>query len=235
MILDKNSKAYKIQNSIEPRVSKIDSTQTNENNDIRLPKKVMDRINEYKNRNFRKKVLNIENTSRCTLLCIQCKRTTYLHLNKKPFPGKDLTPENFKKVVGYFDDITFGGQLSDPVFGVYFIELLKICKEYNKGPRVLTAATGKSESWYQQAFESNRQARWTFGIDGPPHLSHYYRVNQDGEFLFKMMCMAKKMGLEVYWQYIIFPYNESYVDECKSLAKSLQIPIEFIISERGKE
>lgn len=187
----------------------------------------------YKKRDFRKKVLNIENTARCTLLCPQCKRTTFLKLNDGPFPGKDLTPEQFKKVVNYFDDITFGGQLSDPVFGKHFLELLKICLENKIAPRVLTAATGKSEEWYKKAFETNPYARWTFGIDGPPHLSHNYRVNQDGEFLFKMMCLAKKMGLRVHWQYIIFPFNKDYIEECKKTAKELNIPMIFIASERG--
>ena len=54
----------------------------------------------YKNRNFRNKFLNIETNTRCTLLCDAYKRTTYLRLNKGvPFPGKDLTACQFKKVI----------------------------------------------------------------------------------------------------------------------------------------
>lgn len=193
----------------------------------------MPNFDEYKVRNFKKKILNIENTSKCTLLCSQCKRTTFLELNGGNFPGKDLTPEQFKKVVNYFDDITFGGQLSDPVFGKHFIELLKICKENDIGPRVLTAATGKKESFYREAFEANPYARWTFGIDGPPHLSHKYRVNQDGEFLFEMMCLARKMTKRATtWQYIIFPWNEKYIDDCNQIAVNEKLEIEFIVSER---
>ena len=193
----------------------------------------MSRFNEYEVRNFKQKGLNIENTARCTLLCSQCKRTTFLRLNDKSFPGKDLTPEQFKKVVGHFDYITFGGQLSDPVFGKHFLELLKICYENNVTTRVLTAATGKPESFYKEAFEINPHAIWTFGIDGPPHLSHNYRVNQDGEFLFKMMCMGKQMGIKVIWQYIIFPFNEQYIEKYKKKAKKLKIPMMFIVSERN--
>ncbi len=192
----------------------------------------MNQIEEYKNRNFRKKVLNIENTARCTLLCSACKRTTFLELNGGSFPGKDLTPEQFKKIIGYFNNITFGGQLSDPIFGKHFLELLKICREQNISTNVLTAATGKPESWYRTAFETNPDAKWVFGIDGPPDLSHIYRVNQDGEFLFKMMCLAKKMNLKVNWQYIVFPYNKKYMKKCIKIAKKLKIHLSFIISER---
>jgi len=192
----------------------------------------MNQIEEYKQRNFKRKVLNIENTARCTLLCPQCKRTTFLDLNDGKFPGKDLTPKQFRKVVTYFDDITFGGQLSDPIFGEHFIELLKICKEHRIAPRVLTAATGKKESFYKEAFEANPNARWTFGIDGPPHLSHKYRVNQDGEFLFEMMKLSREMGIFTYWQYIVFPWNKKYMNECEKIAKEIDVHLFYIISER---
>lgn len=191
-------------------------------------------VNEYKERVFKKKRLNIENTARCTLLCPLCKRSTFLHLNNKSFPGKDLTPAQFKKIIKYFKAITFGGQLSDPVFGKHFLELLDICyKEKLPRTRVLTAATGKSEAWYKQAFETNPDAIWTFGIDGPPHLSSTYRINQDGEFLFKMMCLAREMKIKTIWQYIIFPYNKKYVEECKARAEQLGIEMLFIESERS--
>lgn len=190
-------------------------------------------VNEYKERVFKNKRLNIENTARCTLLCPLCKRATFLHLNNKSLPGKDLTPAQFKKIIKYFKAITFGGQLSDPVFGKHFLELLDICyKEKLPETRVLTAATGKSEAWYKQAFETNPDASWTFGIDGPPHLSSTYRINQDGEFLFKMMCLAKDMNIKTNWQYIIFPYNVQYIEECKARAEQLGIEMFFIQTER---
>ena len=192
-------------------------------------------VNEYKVRNFQNKGLNIENTALCTLLCSKCKRATFLKLNGGSLPGKDLKPEQFKKIVGHFRYITFGGQLSDPIFGKHLLELLQICYENNTETRVLTTATSKKHNrdWYKKAFETNPDARWTFGIDGPPHLSHNYRVNQDGEFLFDMMCMAKEMGLKVHWQYIIFPWNAKYLKECKQKAKELDIKMTIIVSERN--
>lgn len=193
----------------------------------------MQNFDQYKKRDFRTKRLNIENTARCTLLCHLCKRITFLKYNEDSLPGKDLTPEQFRKIITYFNDITFGGQLSDPIFGKHFIELLEICHEHKIAPRVLTAATGKKESFYREAFLANPSAQWSFGIDGPPHLSHKYRVNQDGEFLFEMMKLAKKMTKNgTYWQYIIFPWNEEYIEESKQYAKELGLQIWFIHSER---
>lgn len=192
----------------------------------------MTQIEEFKQRIFRRKDLNIETTPICTLLCPQCKRTTFIELNDRVPSGNDLTPEQFKKVVNYFDQITFCGQLSDPVFNKHFLKLLEMCAEVGVSTRVLTAATGRSKEWYETAFKTNPQAKWTFGIDGPPHLSSKYRINQDGEFLFKMMLLARQMGLTVFWQYIIFPWNEKYIKECKKIAKKHKIEMQFIVSER---
>ena len=98
--------------------------------------------------------------------------------------------------------------------------------------QLTTAATGRPESWYKEAFAANPDALWVFGIDGPPHLSHIYRKNQKGEHLFKMMCLGKELGIEVEWKYIIFNYNEDYVEECEKLANDLGIRIWFIIPSR---
>ena len=191
---------------------------------------------------FKNKRLNIEGTPRCTLECSMCKRTTYMFLHKtKVVPGNDLTPDGLKKILKYWNgDISFSGQLSDPIFNKYFIELLKICKIFSLNgkkfrTRVNTAATGRKEDWYEKAFLANSEAIWTFGIDGPPHLSHKYRVNQNGEFLFKMMLMARLMGVEAIWQYIIFDYNKKYMDECKQLAKKYSIEMIFIKTRRNED
>ena len=187
--------------------------------------------------NFANIRLNIENSPRCTLECHLCKRTTYFDLhNTKSVPGIDLSIKNFKKCLDFFKKgITFGGQLSDPIFNKDLIEMLKMCKDTETNTRVLTAATGRKEDWYKKAFLANTDTVWTFGIDGPPHLSHKYRKNQNGEFLFEMMMMAKEIGLRVYWQYIVFDYNEKYLEDCKKYSKNLQIPMQVIYSQRKKK
>lgn len=188
-------------------------------------------------RNIKQRGLNIEGTPRCTLECSMCKRTTYQSLhNTKVVPGNDLTPDDLKRILKFFKgEVSFSGQLSDPIFNPHLVELLTICKEQEVKCRVNTAATGRKEGWYENAFLANSHCIWTFGIDGPPHLSHNYRVNQNGVFLYKMMKMARSMGIKTYWQYIIFDYNKEYIKECKALAKRYAIKIEFIKTRRGME
>ena len=84
----------------------------------------------------------------------------------------------------------------------------------------------------QKAFEANTGAYWTFGIDGLPKDSHKYRINQDGEKLFKMACMAAKIVDKVKWQYLIFNYNENDIEEARKMAKDNNLILELQKSSR---
>ena len=129
----------------------------------------------------------------------------------------------------YFD---FCGQLSDPVHHKNFIDILKHLKSVNVGVSVHNASSQKSLNWYIKAFRAYPEAKWIFGIDGLPNESHIYRVNQDGEKLFKMMCMASDMGLWVKWQYIVFKYNENDIETAREMAKKHNIIFEVQKSSR---
>ena len=173
--------------------------------------------------------INLDITHRCTLQCQRCNRAIFAARGLK-VPGEDMTMENFKKIIDYFEEVYFCGQISDPIFHPQFIEFLKLLK--GRKTVVHTAASHKKEEWYRKAFEANTDAYWTFGIDGLPKDSHKYRKNQDGEHLFKMACMASKMGLLVKWQYLIFSYNENDIEEARKMAKDNNIILELQKSSR---
>ena len=173
--------------------------------------------------------INLDITHRCTLQCQRCNRAIFEARGQK-VPGEDMTMENFKKVIDYFEEVYFCGQISDPIFHPQFIEFLKLLK--GRKTVVHTAASHKPEKWYKEAFEANTGAYWTFGIDGLPKDSHKYRINQDGEKLFKMACMAAKMGLLVKWQYLIFNYNEKDIEEARKMAKDNNLILELQKSSR---
>tara|TARA_Y200000002_G_scaffold30367_1_gene22527 strand:- start:435 stop:1055 length:621 start_codon:yes stop_codon:yes gene_type:complete len=173
--------------------------------------------------------INLDITHRCTLQCQRCNRAIFAARGLK-VPGEDMTMENFKKIIDYFEEVYFCGQISDPIFHPQFIEFLKLLK--GRKTVIHTAASHKKEEWYKKAFEANTNAYWTFGIDGLPKDSHKYRKNQDGEHLFKMACMASKMGLLVKWQYLIFSYNENNIEQARKMAKDNNIILELQKSSR---
>ena len=180
---------------------------------------------------FNKRTLNMEAGNKCTLQCSACARQRFREQGKK-IPGKDITPEQFKKVVKYFKRVSFCGTFSDPIFNVHFIDILKIAKEENIKIEVHTAASHKPEKWWQEAFLANPKANWIFGIDGLPKDSHKYRINQDGEFLFDMMLLNKYLGFNPEWQYIVFDYNKDDIEEAKKLAKQHKLRFMLITSKR---
>ena len=173
--------------------------------------------------------INLDITHRCTLQCRRCNRAVFAARGQK-VPGEDMTIENFKKILNFFEEINFCGQISDPIFHPKFIYFLKLCKD--KKVVIHTAASHKKEDWYRKAFEANTKAYWTFGIDGLPKDRHKYRINQDGEHLFKMACMAAKIVDKVKWQYIVFKYNENDIETAREMAKKHDMIFEVQKSSR---
>jgi len=169
--------------------------------------------------------INLDITYRCTLECPKCLRRVVPTNNLD-----DLSLENFKKIIKHFDQIEFCGQISDPIFHPQFIEFLKLTT--NKRVFVHTAASHKSMDWYMDAFSANKNAIWEFGIDGLPQDSHKYRINQNGEYLFKVMKAGVELGNDIRWQYIIFKYNENDITQAIGLAQRHKIPIHINKSSR---
>ena len=180
---------------------------------------------------FNKRAINIDTSFRCTLECFACQRQHFRNQNKK-IPGKDLTPDQFKKIIKFFKRVSFCGTFSDPIFNIHFIDLLKICKDNNIRTEVHTAATHKPEKWWQKAFLANINAIWIFGIDGLPEDSHKHRINQDGKFLFDMMLLNKYLGSTPEWQYIIFDYNKNDTNTAKKIAKKHKLDFTLVNSQR---
>ena len=162
----------------------------------------------------------IDLTYRCTLECPRCQRQEFFRDHGEKVWGEDIPLDTIEKATDTFKAINFGGQLSDPIHHPNFIEILKLCYEKGVQANVQTASTGKPKSWFIKAFEANPNARWQFGIDGLPEESHKYRVNQDGQKLFDIMCEAKNyLNKTPCWQYIIFKYNEEHIERAKFMAK----------------
>ena len=164
----------------------------------------------------RRKWINLDITSTCTLQCPDCQREVYRQQGLK-VPGHDMSIEEFKIVYNYFEGITFCGQISDPIFNPNFIDMLKMC--HNKIVSIATSASHKPWDWYMKAFDACTHARWEFGLDGLPQESSTYRINQDGDKIFNLMVEGKKRGIEIVWQYIIFDYNKTHINESRLIAE----------------
>tara|TARA_Y100000816_G_scaffold243259_1_gene190593 strand:- start:748 stop:1419 length:672 start_codon:yes stop_codon:yes gene_type:complete len=182
------------------------------------------------------RMITIDGSKTCTLECPKCRRQQYRDLKLPPGGprGTDLSLKNFKKMLNHFDQFSFCGQVSDPIFTPNFIEILQLINDSGKKASIATAATSKkhNEEWYKKAFKAHPKAKWVFGIDGLPHMSFMYRINQDGEFLFEMAKMCAEMCRLSVWQFIVFSYNEHQIDQAIELAEKHGIEFEINLSTR---
>ena len=134
--------------------------------------------------------------------------------------GKDATMDEIRKLSDHFEQLNFCGQLSDPVHHPKFVEILEYLYKKGTDVTVHNASSAKSEKFYIKCFKAHPDAKWIFGIDGLPEESSMYRVNQDGEKLFKIMVKSKDyLTKSPSWQYIVFSYNEDSIEKAKILAK----------------
>ena len=179
---------------------------------------------------LQRKAINMDITHRCPLECLRCQRYFSYTSKGLKVPGGDMPLDRFEKILDHFDHINFCGQVSDPVHHPKFVEILKMINDRgDKTCSVHHASAGKPESWYPKAWEAMPKAKWWFGIDGLPKDSHKYRINQDGEKLFRIMIESTKyLQTAPSWQYIVFSYNENDIDEAREMVKDVD-NLEFLV------
>ena len=166
-----------------------------------------------------KKGINIDISNRCPLECMRCQRQTNFTLEGRKVYGRDATMDEIRKLSDYFSSFNFCGQLSDPVHHPKFIEILDYLYKKDIQVEIHNAASQKSKEYYIKCFKANPWAQWWFGIDGLPEESNMYRINQDGEKLYRVMLEAKKhLKQTPSWQFIVFSYNEHNLEKAKKMA-----------------
>ena len=166
-----------------------------------------------------KKGINIDISNRCPLECMRCQRQTNFTLEGRKVYGRDATMDEIRKLSDYFSSFNFCGQLSDPVHHPKFIEILDYLYKKDIQVTVHNASSQKPMKWYIKAFQAHPRAKWIFAIDGLPEESNMYRINQDGEKLYRVMLEAKNhLKQTPSWQFIVFSYNEHNLEKAKKMA-----------------
>ena len=186
-------------------------------------------LNYFMNR----RSLNIDLSHRCSLECPRCQRQRQWRDKGIRVPGRDLTLSEIDKLSNFYNDFVFCGQLSDPIHHPQFDRILEMLRKKKISCRVHNASSFKPMDFFIKCFKIYPRARWVFGIDGLPEESCLYRINQDGEKLFKVMLEAKKYLINPpTWQMIVFSYNEHNIDKCKKMAADNGVG--FLLTESSR-
>ena len=185
---------------------------------------------------FLRNQINLDIHNKCTLECNKCARFSILKrsdITTSNFPGCPLTDSDWKKILNHYTNINFCGQIADPIMHPKLSNFLSDMYAKNKVGNVHTAVSHKPMKYFIKAFKANPNMEWYFGIDGLAKDSHKYRINQDGEKLFKIMLESKKhLNKKPIWQYIVMKYNENNIEEAKAIAKEVDVELLFIYSGR---
>ena len=182
---------------------------------------------------------NMDLSHRCILRCPQCLRQKVEGLPriKRSF---DIGKPEFRKILNYYDNqITFCGQISDPIYHPDFLAFLEMMDGLGKGLRVATNGTNDKsgnmdDKWWEKAYSYGLGENcWYFGVDGLDKKSEIYRIGSNFEQVWETMKMGVQAGHPIVWQYIIFGYNEHEIEQAKEIAHKEGITLLLIKTNRG--
>lgn len=158
-------------------------------------------------------LLTLDVTSRCRLACPKCART---HLGKD-LKISDVSMEDIRKIADCesYDQILFSGNYGDCIYHPQFLEVVKTLKDAGKSITIDTNGSGKSDEWWDELFKlMDGSDIINFAMDGYGETVGVYRVNfklKDFEQNKRTMVKAKKAGLNVFWAFIPFVFNEHQI------------------------
>ena len=182
---------------------------------------------------------NMDLSHRCILRCPQCLRQKVEGLPriKRSF---DIGKPEFRKILNYYDNqITFCGQISDPIYHPDFLAFLEMMDGLGKGLRIATNGTNDKsgnmdDKWWEKAYSYGLGENcWYFGVDGLDKKSELYRIGSNFEQVWETMKMGVQAGHPIVWQYIIFGYNEHEIEQAKEIAHKEGITLLLVKTNRG--
>ena len=182
---------------------------------------------------------NMDLSHRCILRCPQCLRQKVEGLPriKRSF---DIGKPEFRKILNYYENqITFCGQISDPIYHPDFLAFLEMMDGLGKGLRIATNGTNDKsgnmdDKWWEKAYSYGLGENcWYFGVDGLDKKSELYRIGSNFEQVWETMKMGVAAGHPIVWQFIIFGYNEHEIEQAKEIAHKEGITLLLIKTNRG--
>ncbi len=182
--------------------------------------------------------IEIELTSKCTLFCPECPRTKDPKENEHLWNFGEIPLEVIEQLFKSTPDtrnIIFSGAYGDPIYHSKFIEIMHLCKVYDKMVTVNTNGSYRnSEWWLKLAHTVGSKVCFVFSVDGLEDTNKIYRVNSDWlSILNGMKIMAAESKLSIEWKWILFRQNEDQIEEAYKLSKDIGIAT-FTVVKSGR-
>lgn len=170
------------------------------------------------------KTLHVELTTRCTLECPACPRTTWREIVKRPIQKSDLDIDDFAQFINCnsgqdFDRLLLCGDYGDCIYHPEFFEFIKRFR-YKKFNINTNGSHRPAEFWHSLAELMQQDDVIVFGIDGLEDTNHLYRKNSNWSSIMTAVDIMSKSKARIEWQTIIFSFNYDRLNEIKQFAES---------------
>ena len=168
--------------------------------------------------------LHVEPSTRCTLACPKCERTTFIDkFGKKNFAITDLDIATFEHFVDVKPDrIDLCGNSGDPIYHRDFLSLVSVAKNLSPCVKITTNGSRKTAAWWHQLCKQlDHRDLIVFSIDGTPENFTQYRVNADWPSIRVGIEVCAEYAVRTRWKYIPMSFNEHDIDDVRELSQQL--------------
>lgn len=183
--------------------------------------------------------IHVEVSSKCTLKCPRCPRTE-LHPDSL---NKEISLEEFitafpKDVLKDVHEITFCGDIGDPIYAKDFLEIVRYVRQTNFSTSIVIVTNGsyKDVDWWTSLGDIlTKHDTVTFSVDGWDQQSNEkYRVNSNFESIRKgAIALRQASDCRMNWSAIYFKFNEKEMSWIEQTARELKFDtFETVLSSK---
>lgn len=171
------------------------------------------------------KIIHLDHTSRCNLMCPQCARVHNNNVNPS-MPIRDLTVSDYEIIFNPFKGkdirIFHCGNYGDVIASPTFNDTLDWCNNNGfNNITIITNGSARNTEWWKNL--AKKVALVAFSIDGLHDTSHIYRVNSNFDKIIENIKAFTSVGGNARWDYLVFEHNHHQIEEAKNFAKSIGI------------
>lgn len=175
---------------------------------------------QYKN----PEIIEVELTSKCTLGCAVCSRTTDPDetFNKWKFGELDISVVESLLKLPSVRFMNYTGAYGDPIYHSKLLDIVKLTKQYGKSLQITTNGSYRNAEWWQQLADTvDERDHISFSVDGLAHNNHIYRVNADWPSIETGMRIMTKSKAFVEWKWILFEHNQFDIEEGYKMSRDM--------------
>ena len=182
------------------------------------------------------KILMLDITSKCNLMCPQCSRVDKGRINPL-LPLIELTNIDYEKIftrklLSQLEKVILNGNFGDPIASKYIDFLIEKLSNTNIKLEIFTNGSLRSASWWEELGKKNSHTenKIIFSIDGLKDTNPIYRVNSNFDKIIENASSYIKAGGKARWDFLVFDHNRHQLEKAKKLAKELGF-LEFTIKK----